>query len=123
MSGTESSGTHPVYIGEDLKKEVKMQATEKDQTMREIAERLVTRGLSRGLHEDPLPSEFRVEIGRLRKDVNRARDSGDLDRVEQRLERLRNKYDGANIPEENDLDDEMDVVEDQIEALRDDLEE
>lgn len=87
MSDAES-GTHPVYIDRDLKKQVKIQATESELTMREVTERLIERGMSEGYHENPLPSEFTDDIEAIREDIQRAHDEDDLDRAVDRLDDL-----------------------------------
>lgn len=51
------SSTHPVYIDEDLKKEVKHEATDQETTMKIITERLIRHGMENGLHEEPLEKE------------------------------------------------------------------
>lgn len=85
MSDAES-GTHPVYIDRDLKKQVKIQATESELTMREVTERLIERGMAEGYHENPLPSEFTDDIEAIREDIQRAHDEDDLDRAVDRLD-------------------------------------
>jgi len=110
-----SSGTHPVYIAKDLKKEVKMQATEHELTMREVTERLIERGIEQGFHETPLPSEFEAEIEAIEEDVDGARDEGDLDDALEDLDNVEERLDATVFPEDNVRDE----LTEQIQAVRD----
>lgn len=53
--------THPVYIDQDRKSEVKKESVDLDTSMKEVTERLVQHGMELGLHKVPLdePVEFR----------------------------------------------------------------
>lgn len=46
-----SDETHPIYIGDDLKKELKKESVDLDAPMRRLAERLISRGFDEGLHK------------------------------------------------------------------------
>lgn len=117
MSEAEDGGTAPVYIGDDMKKEVKLEATERELTMRQISERLIARGMEDGLHTVPLPREFLDDISDLSEDVERARDAGDLDRVEDRLNGVRDDLEDVDLFE----DDAEDSVSEAIEQVQDEI--
>jgi len=123
MSEAES-GTHPVYIDRELKKQVKMESTEKELTMREVTERLIERGMEEGFHDEPLPSEFDVDIEDIRNDVERAVDDDDLDRALDRLDGVQEELDAANFFEEDaaaDIQAAIDHTRDGIAEIREDF--
>jgi hypothetical protein len=125
MSADNSTGTHPVYIGRDLKKEVKVEATQRELTMRQITERLINRGMDEGFHTEPLPQEFHDKLDDLDEEVERAHDQSDLDRLEDRLEDLETDFSVVDLPEEgaeDDIQERIDAVNDRIETARGDFE-
>lgn len=126
MSTDGSTGTHPVYIGRDLKKDVKVEATQRELTMRQITERLINRGMDKGFHEEPLPKEFHDKLDDLDEESQRVRDLGDVDRLEGRLESLESRLEAADLPEseaESSIQSRIDAVADTLETARDDLDE
>lgn len=116
MSDAES-GTHPVYIDRDLKKQVKIQATESELTMREVTERLIERGMAEGYHENPLPSEFTDDIEAIRDDIELARDEDDLDRAADRLDSLEQDLAGVEFYEDGATEE----IEEALQEARDDI--
>lgn len=121
---TESTGTHPVYIGRDLKKEVKVEATQRELTMRQITERLINRGMERGFHTDPLPQEFHDKLEEIEDEVERARDAGDLDRLQDRLDDVEADFEVVDLPEEDagdEIQEEINAVSDAIQTTRADF--
>lgn len=121
----DSSGTHPVYIGRNLKKDVKVEATERELTMREITERLIVRGKREGFHIQPLPEEFTDDLVELEEEIDRARDADDLDRIEDRLDDVEADFEAVDLPEEDadaEIQGHIDAVRDTIETARADFE-
>lgn len=111
------SGTHPVYIGRDLKKNVKVEATQRELTMRQITERLINRGMDEGFHTEPLPQEFLDDLDDLSEEVERARNVSDLDRIEARLDDLEDDFEASELPEdgaEGEIEDRIADVRDSI---------
>lgn len=116
MSDAES-GTHPVYIDRDLKKQVKIQATESELTMREVTERLIERGMAEGYHENPLPSEFTDDIEAIREDIERAHDEDDLDRAADRLDDIEQDLAVVEFYEDGATEE----IEEALQEARDDI--
>jgi hypothetical protein len=115
---SETVGTHPVYIGKGLKKEVKMQATEHELTMREVTERLIERGISEGYHDTPLPSEFVSEIEDIAEDVDTADDERDLDDAVEDLDTIEGRLDAIVFPEPNAHDELAEQIQDVRDTIR-----
>jgi hypothetical protein len=95
----ESNSTHPVYIGKDLKKEVKMEATEHELTMRDVTERLIERGIEKGFHNTPLPSEFEEDLQQLMDDIDDARTGDELDGILETAENIEQRIKETQFPE------------------------
>lgn len=117
MSNAES-GTHPVYIDRDLKKQVKIQATESELTMREVTERLIERGMAEGYHENPLPSEFTDDIEAIREDVRLARDEDDLDRASDRLDSLEDSIEEVEFYEDGATEEIREALQEARDEIR-----
>jgi len=94
-----SNSTHPVYIGKELKKEVKMEATEHELTMRDVTERLIERGIDRGFHDTPLPSEFEEDLEQLINDIDDARTDDELDAIYETATNIERRIDETQFPE------------------------
>jgi hypothetical protein len=123
MSEAETD-THPVYIGHDLKKKVKLIATEDEITMREVTERLIERGVDEDFHKTPLPAEFISDLDDIEDDVSVARTEDDLDRASDRVDDVEADLEGVDFPESNGhevVEERIHEVRNQIETVRQEL--